>query len=129
VRLWSLIGTSWVYNSYTYTAATIASGPAQLTTPPPGSTLTASTVQFQWTSGAGATDYWLYVGTTVGGAQLLNQDRGTSLSATVANLPVNGSPVYVRLWSLIAGSWVYNDYTYTAVMTGAAMAELVMPVP
>jgi hypothetical protein len=76
--------------------------------------LTASTVTFQWTGGTGVTDYWLAVGTTVGGANLFNQDRGTSLSATVAGLPTNGSTLYVRLFSLINGLWQYNDYTYTA---------------
>ena len=31
--------------------------PAQLTTPAPGSTLTASTVTFQWTGGTGVAEY------------------------------------------------------------------------
>jgi serine protease len=56
----------------------------------------------------------LYVGTTPGGAQLVNVDRGTSLNATATGLPTNGSTLYVRLWSMVSGSWMYNDYTYTA---------------
>ena len=51
--------------------------------------------------GAGASD--LYISTP-----------GTNTSVTVASLPVDGRTLYVRLWSLIAGGWQYNDYSYTA---------------
>ena len=95
-------------NGFTYGAA----ARAQLTTPLSGSTLTGSTVIFQWTSGFGVTDYRLSVGATVGGADLFNRDEGTSLSAFATGLPTTGSPVYVRLWSEIAGVWLFNDYGY-----------------
>jgi large repetitive protein len=29
-------------------------------------------------------------------------------------LPTDGSPVYVRLWSLVGATWFFRDYTYTA---------------
>jgi len=32
----------------------------------------------------------------------------------VPHLPVNGETVYVRLFSLTGGFWLYNDYTFTA---------------
>src|SRR5206468_12340458 len=108
VRLWSLINGTWQFYDYSYSTSTPSGTPAQLTTPAPGSTLTASTIQFQWTGGTGVTDYWLSVGTTAGGTQLYNQDQGTSLSATVSGLPSDGSPVYVRLGSMIGGSWQNN---------------------
>jgi hypothetical protein len=57
--------------------------------------------------------YWLYIGTTAGAANLVNRDTGTSLSTTVG-LPSDGSTLYVRLWSLTATGWQYNDYAYTA---------------
>ena len=97
-------------------ARRLTTAPAQITTPAPGSTLTASTVTFQWTGGTGVSDYWLTVGTTVGGQTSLARN-GTSLSATVAGLPTNGSTLYVRLYSLIGGTWLSNDYTYTATTT------------
>jgi hypothetical protein len=114
VRLYSLISGTWLSNDYTYTATTTTSALAQITTPAPSSTLTASTVTFQWTGGTGVSDYWLTVGTTVGGQDLFSQERGTSLSATVAGLPTNSSTLHVRMFSLIGGTWQYNDYTYTA---------------
>jgi hypothetical protein len=62
----------------------------------------------------------LEVGTTQGGNQIYPGSQVTNLTATVPGLPTNGSTVYVRLWSLISGTWQnnYNDYTYTAFSGG-----------
>jgi hypothetical protein len=57
--------------------------------------------------------YWLQIGTTMGGTNIYSADQGTNLSRTVNGLPVNGSTLYVRLWSRIGDGWLYNDYTYT----------------
>jgi hypothetical protein len=113
VRLWSLIAGAWVFNDYTYTAATLVGPKAVLTTPPPGSTLTVTTT-FGWTAGSGVSQYWLYVGSTPGGRDLYDASQGTNQSATLCCFPTGGSTIYVRLWSLIAGAWQYNDYTYSA---------------
>jgi hypothetical protein len=113
VRLYSYIGGAWLFNDYTYHAAT-PRAKAELTTPTPGSKLTASTVQFQWTGGSGVADYYLTIGTTPGGANLYDADQGLNLSRTVSGLPTNGSTIYVRLYSYIDGAWPYNDYTYTS---------------
>src|SRR6266508_4436413 len=64
----------------------MATSTAQLTTPPPGSTLPGASVQFQWLAGAGATDYRLSIGTTIGGVNLFDQDLGTNLSVSVTGL-------------------------------------------
>ena len=53
-------------------------------------------------------------GTNLGGNQLYSQSRGTSLSGTVSGLPVNGSTLYVRLWSKISAVWQFNDYVFIA---------------
>jgi hypothetical protein len=132
VRLWSLLNGTWVYNDYTYTAATTPSTttPATMATPAPLSTLTSSTATFQWTAGTGASQYWLEVGNAVGGFDIYGADRGTNLGATVSNLPTNGRTLFVRLWSLISGKWLWNDYTYTAatVSTTTAKAQMITPV-
>jgi hypothetical protein len=129
VRLYTYVNGGWLFNDYVYTATCCAAlTPAQLTTPPPASTLTASTVQFQWTGGTGATDYWLSIGTTAGGSNLYDADQGLALSRTVSNLPTNGSTIYVRLYSYIAGAWQFHDYTYQAV-TVVTQAALTTPPP
>ncbi len=125
VRLYSQNANSgqWVSNDYTYTAATGGGGsggsftPAAITSPSNGSTLTSSTVTFQWNAGTGTTGgYWLRVGTTGVGSYDISAALNAGTSATVSGLPSNGGTVYVRLYSQNAnsGQWVSNDYTYTA---------------
>jgi YVTN family beta-propeller protein len=116
VRLMSWIGGDWQYADYTYTAAGDGT-PAKsvMTNPAPGSTLTSTTVTFQWTSGSSVAERYLTVGTTLGGANLYEGYQGEALSRTVSNLPSDGSTVYVRLFSWIGGDWQLHDSTYTAV--------------
>jgi uncharacterized cupredoxin-like copper-binding protein len=113
VRLWSQVNGVWEFNDYTYTAATVA-GKAAMTSPAPGSVLSGASVTFTWDAGA-ATQYHLDVGTTgAGSSNIFSFNTGTALTQNVSGLPTNGSTVNVRLWSLVGGSWLFNDYTYTA---------------
>src|SRR2546430_331878 len=90
--------------------------------PRPGSTLPRAVAAFSWSAGAGATQYWLSVGTTgAGSSNVYAQSQGTSVSATVSGLPLDGSSVYVRLWTLLGGTWQFNDYSYTAVAQSKAV--------
>jgi len=110
----------WWTNSYTYTAysASISTNtPATMTSPVAGSTLNGASVSFTWSTGSGATQYSLSAGSTLGGSNYFSANEGASTSATVNNLPSDGSTVYVRLGSMLSGTWVYNDYTYTAAGT------------
>lgn len=124
VRLWTLVSGNWLFNDYLY-QATGTPACAVVSSPTPGSTLTSSSATFSWTAASGATQYWLYVGTSVGGADLYNQSTGTNRSVTVNNLPINGNPVYVRLWSLIGGSWCFSDQTYGTPKAAA----MILPTP
>jgi hypothetical protein len=131
VRLCSYIAPSWQCNDYTYTT----SGTpvlATLTSPAPGSTLTSSSATFQWSAGAGVTNYILNLGSTGPGSHdLYTGASTTATSANVSGLPANGLPIYVRLFSQFNGSWAqYNDYvlnpptaaTLTSPMQGATLA-------
>ena len=131
VRLFSLINDAWQYNDYTFTAS-MAPTPrkAELTTPAPGSTLTSATVTFQWTGGTSVARYWLFVGTTPGGFDLLSRDVGTDLNTVVTDLPTDGSTLYVRLFSHINGNWEYNEYQLKAAnIVTKQKAELISPAP
>jgi hypothetical protein len=102
-----------VSNDYTYTA--INAPMATLTTPTPATTLAGAKVTFTWTAGTGATAYSLWVGSTgPGSSNLYSSHAITGLSATATGLPTNGSPVYVRLYTIYNGVSKYTDYTYTA---------------
>jgi len=127
VRLWSQISGSWQFNDYTYTAAgtAVTNTKASITSPTPGSKLAGASVTFAWNAGSGVSQYWFYVGTSAGGNDLYGQSQGTNRSVTVSGLPTDGRNLYVRLWSLISGTWQFNDYTYTA----AGIKLIVFPIP
>ncbi|ABF40899.1 glycosyl hydrolase [Candidatus Koribacter versatilis Ellin345] len=112
VTLYSLNGKTWLSHPYTYVASGSGTA-ATMSTPTPGSTLPGASVTFNWTTGSGVTSYSLYIGTTAG-AHNLDFINTTSTSASVTNLPTNGSTVYVTLYSLIGGVWHSNAYTYKA---------------
>jgi rhamnogalacturonyl hydrolase YesR len=114
VTLYSLIGGAWVPNAYTYTAVSAAAG-GVITTPTPGSTLSGSSVTFGWTAGAGASAYWLVVGSTAGGDDYYSSGNlGLAQTTTLSSLLANGSTIYVTLYSDVGGQWLNNAYTYVA---------------
>jgi hypothetical protein len=81
--------------------------------PVPGSTFTSSSVTFSWSAG-GAAAYFLFVGSSLHGADIYNSGLVTVLSKTVSNIPTDGRTIYVTLGSQVNGSWTANSYTYTA---------------
>jgi hypothetical protein len=126
VTLYSLVGGQWLSNSYTYTALSAAGG--VLTTPAPGSTLTSGTVTFNWTAGAGASAYWLDIGSVSGGNQYYQSGNlGNVLTTTVSGLPTNGNMLFVTLYSMIGGQWAGNAYTYMAFNANAGLAAMESP--
>jgi len=128
--LYSLIGGVWAPNAYSYIAYNLATTGGVLTTPTPGSTLTGSSVTFDWRAGAGATAYWLDVGGTAGGNNYYSSGNlGNALTVTVNGLPTDGSTVYATLYSLIGGVWSGNSYTYTALNATGGLAAMQTPVP
>jgi hypothetical protein len=123
-----MINGAWQWNDYRYTALSSTPAKAQMLTPAAWSTLTSTTATFQWTGGTNVSQYWLEVGSTEGGRQFYNQGL-TSLSATVSTLPIDGSRVYMRLWSMINGAWQWNDSAVTASSSTPAKAQMVTPAP
>lgn len=89
-----------------------------------GDTLTSDTVTFTWSTGFGVDQYRLWVGTApmtvLADADIYGSLALTSTSKTVSGLPMDGSTVYVRLFSLIDGAFTSRDYTYTAAQAGVA---------
>jgi NADH:ubiquinone oxidoreductase subunit len=124
------VGGQWLNNQYTYTAYNNASGKGVITIPTPGSTFTGSSVTFDWTAGAGASAYWLDVGSSPGGNQYYQSGNlGNVLTTTVNGLPIDGSTVYVTLYSLVGAQWLGNSYTYTAFNQAGALGVMQTPIP
>jgi hypothetical protein len=112
VRLWTGSTNGYQYNDYTFKAS--GGVKAVMTAPAPSSVLSGSTVTFTWSAAAGATSYWLDVGTVAGGFNLYTKGEGLLTSQSVTGLPTGGSTIYVRLWSAINGIWQFSDSTYKA---------------
>ncbi len=107
------------------------SAPAVITSPPPGSTLGASTVTFTWTPGVGR--YFLYVGTTgVGSNNVATHGPlgNATLSQQVTGIP--NQPINVRLWEETGVNtnlyWVY-DYTYNGDLDDDGILDVIDPNP
>jgi hypothetical protein len=127
VRLWTVLnGTTYLYNDYTYTEATQFA--SAINTPAPGSVLTSASTTFTWNAGSGGTiTYGLNIGTSFGGADLVNSYPLSGTSTTVT-LPTNGQKIYVRLWTVLNGTtFLYNDYTYTEVTQSASVISSPSP--
>lgn len=100
-----------------------SSSPATISSPAAGSTL-GSSATFNWSGVSGALEYFVYVGTSAGSNNILGKSTGTTTSTTVTNLPMNGSTLYVRLWTRFANGWQYRDVTYRAGTTSSGGSTL-----
>jgi trimeric autotransporter adhesin len=125
VKLWTLLGGAWQSNDYTYTAGGV-NNKAVMTSPASGSTLSGAIVTFTWSAASGAAAYWLDVGSASGQGNIFGQNVGLATSQTVNGLPTDGSTVYVKLWTLLGGTWQSSDYTYKG---GGANTKAVMLIP
>jgi hypothetical protein len=114
VRLYTAIAGSWYYNDYVYTAASGTPSPASITSPVNGATLSGSSVTFQWNAAPGATLYQIFVGNSQGAYDIgyFPTAGTTGTSTTITGLPTDGRTLYVRLYTAIAGTYYYRDYTY-----------------
>lgn len=115
--LYSMVGSSWSANAYTYYALNATSGLAQIISPT-GPTLSGSTVIFTWSQDANATAYWLDISAIAPGGNDVYQsgNLGNVTSTTVYSLPATSppTPIYVTLYSLVGGQWVSNAYAYNS---------------
>jgi hypothetical protein len=125
-RLYSYFNGAWLYTDSLYTESDTADL-ATLITPTPGlsTKLGTSDVAFQWTAGAGVSQYQLNLSTVAPGGSELFVYNGTANSATLPSLAANGTTVYARLYSCIKKVWQYND----AVYTESGLSVLTSPTP
>jgi len=92
--------------------------PAALISPTPGTTLTGSSATFTWTPGTNVANWQIEIGSSPGGHQYSTANPQYTTTYKATGLPLDGSTVYVRLYSRINNAWQFNDYTYTAYKQG-----------
>jgi uncharacterized protein YodC (DUF2158 family) len=123
VRWYSLNNGAWAKQDHTYTMSVGGGGgsgsfPPAMSSPSPGSTLTSSSVTFTGGHSSQDLEHWLYVGTSVGAANILNSgSMGTGHSRTVSGLPSSGT-IHVRWYSRNSSGWAKQDHTYTMSVGG-----------
>lgn len=97
----------------------LALNPA-MTSPTNGSTISSSSVTFQWSANTTEVDaWWIYVADTLGKNWFYDTGYlsvGTTTLA-VSDIPLDGRTMYVRLWYQIDGAWSYRDYSYVTSST------------
>lgn len=108
-----------------FSAAVTTSGAAQLTYPADGAQDVDLTVPFSWTGVDGAGGYYLTIGTTAGARDLVDSGEISSTSLLVRQALPPATTLYVRLYTLVAGSWLPSDSTFTAAP--APIAQLANP--
>jgi hypothetical protein len=130
VTLWYLVGGTWQYTEYVYNHG---GSIATLTSPTPnGSMLSGSSQTFTWQAGTDdITNYWIDVGSSAGGNNYYQSGSLplTTTSATVSDLPTDGSEVYVTLYSLVNGQWLYNSYNFYAFSASSCVSTITSPAP
>ena len=117
VTLYTQLGAdNWPYREFNYVACDGCESESftRITTPTPDSTLTSTSVLFEWTAAVGATEYWLRIGSTSGAKDIFDGNVGPVLSRRVSNLPSDGGPVHVRLYAKMGTNWPFRDFTFNA---------------
>jgi hypothetical protein len=87
---------------------------AQLLYPASGATNVDVSQPMLWTSVAGAQAYELYLGSSVGGKDILDSGQLHTTSFQPSILPA-GQVLFARLWTELAGRWIYIDTQFSTV--------------
>ena len=97
-----------------------------MSSPTPGNPLAAASTTFTWNAGSGGVSgYYLWIGTSLGTADLANIGVSSSTTQATVTLPTSGATIYVQLWTkLTSGNLISNSYTYTEDnITAATMSS------
>ena len=104
-RLWTEAGTVWRSVDITFTGTPLT---ATLVQPAAGASSVSATQTFAWTAITGAQAYYLYVGTTMGGKDVVDSREIQPTSYAASALPT-GRLLYARIWTKQGGVWRYSD--------------------
>ncbi len=122
IRLLILYDGNWIYEDVQFQASDPLTNVSttSMSSPADGTTLTNSSVTFEWTGDSQVQEYRLQAGWTQGSTTIYDQSQGVNTSATLTDIPLRGDTVYVRLMTKIGGQWTSQDYQYPTSNTVAA---------
>lgn len=95
-----------------------ANSNATLIAPANNQIIFANNEQFVWTPVVGAQAYYVYIGTTKGGKDVVDSGEVTYTTQDYTLAP---GTYWVRLWTKIAGAWTYAADTQFTMATQAAL--------
>jgi hypothetical protein len=97
---------------------------ARFITPVNGATDFDASLPLEWTGVVDAQAYYLNVGSSLGGKDLVNTGEIQETTYRAYGLPV-GQLLYARIWTKKASGWRYTDITFTVVNAGAIIKATV----
>jgi hypothetical protein len=77
-------------------------------------TLQYKTVTFRWNAVAGASEYWLQLGSSYYNYDLHNKSAALSTQVTVSGLPTDGRMIFATMWTLIGRDWFAKLHFFNA---------------
>jgi trimeric autotransporter adhesin len=112
-RIYSAVDGRW---SHAEVRFTVASDQPEFLWPLDGATGVGADRPFAWSRVRWATNYWVTVGTTDGGSDVLNTGPLPASQSSFANLPTmpSGVTLYARLLTNDGSNWTYIEATFTA---------------
>jgi hypothetical protein len=122
--LWARVTTQFAGGGTATTDVSFTAGvrPAKLTSHVNGGQ-SEPTRAFTWNPVPYADGYWLWIGTTPGGDDVVNSGSLTGTSYTAQNLPL-GKTLYARLWTTSGGIWASaTDVSFTALVAPATLTS------
>ena len=112
-RIWTEVSNGWTYEDVSFTVGPLAT--AYFAYPQTGATAVDPAVPFSWYPAAGAQQYYLDVGTSVGAKDLVDSNSllPSKTSYQVPALPT-GQTIWARIWTEVNGRWTYRDTSFVA---------------
>jgi uncharacterized repeat protein (TIGR01451 family) len=116
-RVWAYVNGGWITQDISFATPPTQSQTAMFTSPTNGQIgVSDPTHLFTWTASPQAQYYYLTVGTSGGGYDVVNSGNlpKTQTSFNATNLPAH-TTLYARLWTYIPSlaNWVTQDITFT----------------
>lgn len=99
---------------------------ATITYPVNGAVEADLTPPIQWASVPNVEAYYLYVGSVIGGKDIVNTGEMGQTSYQAWNLPLHQT-LHARLWTKASGVWRFADTTFSASATASLAATIVEP--